>query len=75
MTKTEKLIESLAEMLWTWEEPITQWEEVALPEYVKAVGRNKAQQLLKVCKEAGLQFVNKDTKFGEFTPINPIEVE
>ena len=28
-----------------------------------------------VSKEAGLAFVNKDTKFGEFTPINPIEVE
>lgn len=72
MTKTEKLTESLAEMLWNWEEPVTKWKEKALPEYVKEGRRHNANQILKVCKESGLMFVDYGEKEGHFT--EPIEV-
>ena len=41
----------------------------------RRVGDEFAKSILKVCKESGLGVIDMDAEFGDFSAIEPIEVE
>ena len=79
MTKTEELKEKFQHILIQYN-----YDRIGIDsrmnmnhDFTEADTRDKlfVVELAKTCKEAGLEFVNKNSAFGEFSSIEPIEVE